>query len=330
MNFQTVCFTEHPVVDFTQLEPCSFDISTTGLNYHPSFVLNGVFNLEAYCEALLLKISMLDNTNIPNFLEYQCKIMRNQTEWLKQIETLIDRNYNYFDEQNQKLKINKLYMNIQVCMANTGNKHNTLKKQLVDWEEILNSVNSVKFDFCLVKFDLEKLGSYADKKAYLIDIKADFMQAKRICPLSVNKSFENLIDIELDRLEQHKMNPVLPEHRKNNKTENSSNIRLNGPSNILIDIFYQLLHEIFVDGKPYIDNTPTEVANMIVDIFAGKGGKNLSLSSVQTTLSPKKADKRPSNDKRFSVSKLINPSFLLINMYIIDYLNIIDIFPFLN
>ena len=330
IEIKTVAFSEHPVFDFAQSEPCKNDVTTNGLNYPSSFIVNNAFSLDAYCEALLFKINELDKTEITCFIDYQSKNFKNPSEWLDELEMLIDQNNFYFEGQNQKLKMDKLYMNIQVCRANIGNKRKPLKNQLVNWEEILFATNKVKFDFCLVKFDLEKLDSYSAKRAYLIDTKADFLQAKKICPLSVNKSFETLIDIEIDRIEQHKLNPVLPLNTKNNKTENNSILRLNGPSNYLIDVFYQFLHEILIDGKPYIDNTPTEVANMLANNFTSKDGKNLSLNTVQTTLSPRKADKRPSSEKRFSVSKLINPTMIILNMYIIDYLNIIDFFPGIN
>ena len=330
MIIQTVCFTEHPVVDFTQLEPCSFDISTTGLNYHPSFVLNGAFNLEAYCEALLNKVILICKSDIVDFLNYQCKKLMEPCGWLDQLESLIELNENYFNEKDQKMKAQKLYVNIQIFCENLTYLKRPLNGQHIDCEDVLSSEKKVKFDFDSVKFDLAKLTSYNQKKAYLIELKANFLQSKKLCITSTNKLFATLIDIELEKIEKLNEIPAELNVQSSNLQKKLSNIRINGPSNILIDIFYQLLHEIFIEGKPYIDNTPTEVANMIVDIFAGKGGKNLSLSSVQTTLSPKKADKRPSNDKRFSVSKLINPSLFLFNMYIIDYLNIIDIFPFLN
>jgi len=330
MNIETVCFSEHPVVDFTQLEPCSFDISTTGLDYHPSFVLNGAFNLEAYCEAILNKVIQLGRSEIVNFLNYHCNKLKEPCGWLDQLEFLIELNENYFDEKGQKMKAHKLYMNIQIFCENLTHIKRPLNGQHIDCEDVLSSEKKVKFDFDSVKFDLTKLTSYNQQKAYLIEIKANFLQSKKLCITSTNKLFATLIDIELEKIEKLNEIPAESNDRSSNLQKKLSNIRINGPSNLLIDIFYQLLYEIFVDGKPYIDNTPTEVANMIVDSFASREGKNLSLSSVQTTLSPKKADKRPSNDKRFSVNRLINPSLFLFNMYIIDYLNIIDMFPFLN
>jgi hypothetical protein len=177
---------------------------------------------------------------------------------------------------------------------------------------------------------LEKLDSYTTKKAYLIDLKADFLQAEKICPISANKSFGSLIDIELERLEQLNLIPDLLSNTKNKNPNSDSKLRLNGHSNILIDIFNRLLYEFKSEGKPFIDNTPTEVANMIVNNFTSKDGKNLSLNTVQTTLSPGKIDKRPSCDKRFCMRHLINPTLLIYHLYLVDYLNIIDIFPMLN
>ena len=40
------------------------------------------------------------------------------------------------------------------------------------------------------------------KKAYLIEIKADFLQSENICSISANKSFAENIDIELAKIEK--------------------------------------------------------------------------------------------------------------------------------
>lgn len=78
-------------------------------------------------------------------------------------------------------------------------------------------------------------------------------------------------------------------------------IRINGNINLLADVFYQMLHEYKQDGKPYIDNSSTDVANLIVNNFISRDGQKLSVSSIKTMLSPNKTDKRPSSDKRFSL-----------------------------
>jgi hypothetical protein len=211
----------------------------------------------------------------------------------------------------------------------------------------------------MVKNDLLKLNSNTAKKAYLIEAKADFLQSENICSISSNKAFANNIDIELAKIEDIEKLPSYSENTdcssrstrsifgnpaltgKSTRSTNSivdfvdqisvlKKIRINGKINILVDIFYRLLYEFKPEGKPYIDATPSEVAHFICNNFVDRNGKNLSISTIKTMLTPNKADKRPSCDKRFCLRNIINPTFFLFNMYIIDYLNIIDFFPMLN
>ena len=147
MNIENVCFSEHPVVDFTQLEPCSFDISTTGLNYPPSFVLNGAFNLEEYCEALLNKVIQLCKSEIVDFLNYQCNKLKEPCGWLDQLESLIELNENYFIEKGQKMKASKLFMNIQICCENLMHLRKPPNGLHIDLEDELSSERKIKFDF---------------------------------------------------------------------------------------------------------------------------------------------------------------------------------------
>jgi hypothetical protein len=327
MNSQTlkikpVSFVEHPVIDFSQSEPCSFDVTTNGLNYPPSFIVDGIFCFEAYCEALLRRIKILDKAEITDFLDYQCKSLKDPTEWLNQFETLIDLNFDYYSEECLKAKLRKLYVNIQVYRESIKHHRKPLKNQLVDWENIIPTSNLNKFDFNVVKYDLSKLDSYNAKKAYLIELKADFQQSENICSISANKSFGTLIDIELEKIEKLQEIPEQAIAPKIASEKQGSKLRINGNSNILVDIFYRLLYEFKPEGKPYIDNTPAEVAIVIANTFVNREGKKLSQSTVQTTLCPSKVEKRPSCDRRFCMKHLIPLVIAFCYTYIFEYISI--------
>lgn len=333
---KVVPFSEHPVFDFAQCEPGRFDISTIGLTYPSSFIQDGNFLMCAYCKAILRKVTELCKSELLDFLEYQCGKIKKPMDWLDNLETLIDINSVYFDDEYKHSILNKFDMNIQVCRASLKHIRKPLKSQLINWNEIIPAGNPSKFDFSIVKFDLQKLDTYIAKKEYLIELKADFLQSENICSVAANKSFGTLIEIELQKIEEiEKLHPNSEEAKTGKfasfaSPQKTDKLRINGNANILIDFFYRMLYEFMPEGKPFIDNTPTEVANVIVENFASRDGKNLSLSTVQSTLSPSKVEKRPTCDKRICLHHLINPSIMLINMYIIDYLDIIDIFPMLN
>jgi hypothetical protein len=304
LKIKPVKFSEHPIVDIAQLEPSKYDISSSGLQSQSSFILNGDFLINAYCEAILTKVLELCKSEILDFLEYQCFKLTNPLEWLDNLENLIDINSGFFNDECKRSKLNKLEMNVLVCRANLKHTPKPIKKQLVNWEEIIPFEKLNKFDINIVKFDLTQLNTFYEKKAYLVELKADFLQSENICSVSANKSFGTLIDIELEKLEALNQIPVEAKVGKFAFDRPTPKMRINGNANVLVDIFHRLHYEYKTDGKPYIDNTPTEIANMIVGTFLGKEGKKLSLSTVQSTLSPSKIEKRPSCDKRFCMRHL--------------------------
>jgi hypothetical protein len=63
--------------------------------------------------------------------------------------------------------------------------------------------------------------------------------------------------------------------------------------------------EIFVEGKPMIEGNINDIAEMIVNTFVDKDGREISLQSVKTILKPSREDKRPNTNKRIDISKFL-------------------------
>ena len=82
-------------------------------------------------------------------------------------------------------------------------------------------------------------------------------------------------------------------------------LRFYGNVNQLVDIFYQMSRELFVDGKPFLDGNLNDIAKVIVSNFVDKDGNELSLKTVRTILTPSREDKRPNVNKRIDIDKLL-------------------------
>ena len=90
LKIKSVPFSEHPVFDFSQSEPERFDISAIGLNFPSSFIQDGIFLMDAYCEAILRKVTVLCKSELLDFIEYQCSKLKKPMDWLDNLETLIE------------------------------------------------------------------------------------------------------------------------------------------------------------------------------------------------------------------------------------------------
>lgn len=298
-NFQTVQFLEHPITDMSQYEPHVFDVSTKGFDFPPSFTSKGDFLMEIYCQLLTRKIQNISKNDISDLIDYQCSLLKSPLVWLDQLETLLELNFSIFENNCHKSRIHKLYIIIQFKRQELKSKLKSLKNKISEMDEVA-STEMVKFDFRTVKYDLNNLTSYEEKKAYLIELEADYLQSEPYMSWNNNKPFNKLIEIEMDKLEKLE-NIKKSFHVKDKVINNSNKIRINGNLNVFVDIFYQMLFEVKTDNLPFLDYSPSVIAEFIINNFVDKDGREISISTVRTILSPGKIDKRPSYDKRIKV-----------------------------
>ena len=82
-------------------------------------------------------------------------------------------------------------------------------------------------------------------------------------------------------------------------------IRVYCNMNQLVDVFFQLNRELFIEGKPFLDANTNDFVALICNNFVNKDGHEISTATVETILRPSKYDKRPKSHKRIDVNKLI-------------------------
>lgn len=89
------------------------------------------------------------------------------------------------------------------------------------------------------------------------------------------------------------------EIRSKTKSLNSDSqkIKINGPLNILTNAYKQMMNSIKIAGNPYLPYKIKDIAQFICNNFVDENGNPLSITTVQTYLSPSRNDKDPNNDR---------------------------------
>lgn len=272
----------------TITEPGEFDIYAFETTQSPNFIISGKFSLQQYCQCLLRKLFSLNKSKIKPFIQYQCEQLADPFTWLNKFEKLIDLNRELFTTKEQGIKMEKALMVIELIRGEIEN--NKFNK-------------SARFDFDKVKGKLKQYTTTEEQLCFLYEAKADYQQNKPKLLDPSDTPFDEKIVIEIEKIERlEQLKKRAPERAallngKSTKTK----IPIRGHLNILVDAFYQMLHEKRSNGLPYIDATASEITDFIVNNFVDKDGQPISESTVRTMLSPNKPEKRPKNDNKINL-----------------------------
>ncbi|MFN8116216.1 MAG: hypothetical protein U0W65_08885 [Bacteroidia bacterium] len=290
-------FIEHPIVDITQFDAHEYAICIFDEKQPSNFLNGGKFYLELYCKCLLHKLFTIPKSKIKPFIQYQCDKMQEPIVWLNKLEKLIDLNRELFTTKEQVIKFEKALMIIEVMR---------------DAIEHKKEVPESKFNFVKLKSDIKQY-SYEEKVSYLMEAKTEYLQNKPKI-IDVNETpFDEKIDLELVLINtQQKLCKKLKEPNNSNELQSplstlkkspisKNKFKINTNLNQFVDIFFQLMHEKKVGGKPYLEASPNELADMITTWFKDKDGKEISTETVKTILKPSRFEKRPKGNARFVI-----------------------------
>lgn len=265
-------------------------------------------NLLSYCQNIINKIFQLRHSQISNFINHHCTIAKNPMQWLNKFEKLIVLNEKLFqDGINESRRIK-----FQTCIE--------LKRLKLKCEESLKSpsrpskkqINAESeeryFSFKEVKEQLNLISVFEEKIVFLTHQKFDYRQSvidfvnKNLPPFDEQCNNEIARLLEVKKLEEQLTKNVSSQSRK---SISGNKIKINSNLNQLVDVFFQLNRELFIEGKPFLDGDTSDFVALICNNFVDKDGQELSTATVETILRPSKYDKRPKSNKRVDIDKLI-------------------------
>ena len=163
-------------------------------------------------------------------------------------------------------------------------KHNNTKPPM----QYINAENEERY-FCFreVKNQVNAMPNYTDKIMFLTKEKFDYEQASIEIIYRKLPDFSDQCQREIDQI-QHLIR-LTDDFSKQQMRKNAvgipfNKLKINCNINQLVDIFYQLHREIFVEGKPIIDGNVNDIIAVLVNSFTDKDGKDLSPDSIATII----------------------------------------------
>ena len=296
-HIQTASFVEMIIVNPTQVSNPDFDI-----------ILDEKVTLQNYCNALIEIIFTLKLTQYPTFINYQTNLVNNPIAWLNKLEKLLANNEELFVSKKVLCRYNKLFNLIE--KKQTELQSSSIKETKINTpKKYINAESEDRyFSFYEIKKQLEKINNDNQKILLLTKEMFEYQQANiefinqktPFYDAQCTKEIENIYALQ-------KIQAAIEEAQKLKLSSPNPNkkLKFNGNLNQLVDMFYQLNRELFIDGKPYIDENTNDLADWIVNSFLDKEGKEISPLTVKTILKPSKEDKRPNTHKRLDIDKLL-------------------------
>lgn len=259
---------------------------------------------DGYCQALIDKVFEISHSEIADFIKHHLLYVKDKLHWINKFEKLVSVNESLFKKQRNKTKLIKIISSADLIRSSLI-KPLAVKDDDRPTPRYINADSEERyFSFYKTQQDLEQMEDFCDQIIFLTNEKYEYEQANihfinpKLPEYSeqCNKKIEHLQHI---RRLQEELQVVKEEKCNYNK------LQFNGNVNQLVDIFYQMSRELFVDGKPFLDGNLNDIAKVIVSNFVDKDGNELSLKTVRTILTPSREDKRPNINKRIDIDKLL-------------------------
>lgn len=296
-NIKKSLFSEWRTIDTAQSAASIFDITH---DQEPT--------LENYCIALLEKVFTIPQSQLPEFINYQLQLAQDGNTWLNKFEKLLANNEELFFSQKALSRFNKLYNTIEkkrteLQFSSVKETKQSTPKRLINAES-----EDRYFSFFEIKHQVEKMESFNEKIIFLNEEIFEYRQADIISINNKLQAYDQQCVQFIEKLQTLRKMRSEIEKEKELELEKkliTKKLKFNGNLNQLVDIFYQLSRELFVDGKSFIDASNGEIVNMIVNNFIDKDNNEISPQTVETILKPSRGDKRPKTHKRIDLDNLL-------------------------
>ena len=294
---ETAPFPELTAVPLARAANSEFDI-----------IIDIEINLSNYCQSLISKVFQLTHSKLNAFIQHQISLTKQPDKWLNKFEKLLSVNEHLFEAERNKTRLVKLYTLIEKNRSLLESSSSKEVKQKTP-QRFINATSEERvFSFFEVKHHIESLENFNDKVLYLTQEIFEFQEAEIISTNTKLQSYDEqckkllnkLQSIRKLKLELEKEQKELA-HQNNEPVQPKIKLRINGSTNILVNVFKQMMNKKGTNGKPYLHYNIKEVAEFICDSFVDEFSEPLSKATVQTYLSPNRIDKDPNNDDKIKL-----------------------------
>ena len=296
-HIQTASFVEMIVAKTAQVSNSDFDI-----------ILDDKVALQNYCNALIDKIFELKQSEFPAFINYQSNLVKDPILWLNKLEKLIANNEVLFTGKCALSRYNKLFYHIESKRKEMQSSSVKDSKAHIPKKYINAESEDRYFSFYEIKKQLEKINNDNQKILLLTKEMFEYQQANiefinqktLFYDAQCTKEIENIyalqkIQVAIEDAQNHKTGYQMPFKK----------MQINCNLNQFIDIHYQFLRELFVDGKSILDGSVNDLVAIIVNSYVDKDGKEISPETVKTILTPSRTEKRPKPHKRIDIDEML-------------------------
>ncbi|WP_394757887.1 hypothetical protein [Flavobacterium sp.] len=280
-------------------------ISLKAIDLNFDIILDDIVDLQSYCDALIQKVFELPYTDYPDFISYQTNLVKNPIFWLNHFEELISNNEDLFTGKRSLCRYNKLF-NLIESKRKELQSSSVKESKLNTPKRLINADTEDRyFSFHETKLQIEKLECFNEKIIFLTEEIFDYEEADIISKNGnlgeFNLQCEKLkVRLQTTRkllldIEKEKQETIL---KGNSEIKPTFKIRINGPINILTDVYKQMMYSSKSSGKSYINHSIKDITKFICDNHLDEQGNELSQHTIRTYLSPTRCDKDPNNDNK--------------------------------
>ena len=261
-----------------------------------------------YCKYLINAVLLIPYKEIKDFIIHQTKNVKQPLQWLNKFEKLVYNNERLLISISQGGRMIKCYTVIEsnrkeIECSISGRRRNISHLHYINAESAERY-----FSFRETKNYINSLDEHTAKIIFLTKEKFEYEQVSIDFINPKLPDYSDQCQREIDQI-QHIIKLTaeltLAKNYKSKSTSSFERIKINCNINQLVDIFYQLHRELFINGQPILEGSVNDFVNIIVNSFVDKDGRDLSPETVKTLLTPSKSDKRPKPHKRIDIDKLL-------------------------
>lgn len=187
-----------------------------------------VSSKEKYCHSLLEKVFKITHSEIPDFIYFHLKMVKDKNVWLNKFEKLIAINEILFDNQTNKSRLVKLYTTIEITRHKLNfPEHFNYKNKPIS--KIINAESEKRyFSYDITVNQLDELSNDSDRILFLTNEIYEYKQANIDFR---NTKLEDYAKLCKTKIEQIKCIMKLREELNLDQNSSTKKLKFNGNIN---------------------------------------------------------------------------------------------------